>query len=430
MKENIAEPLLLEYDNPYWKDNPEYFGLLYKLIFEKPIGYHTVLLSERKSDKWFSKYRDKSNDIFKDVYKWILESTGFLNDPFWELATKCYCILNGLTSIDQFPKCLTDGKFIKQNIYSITVGFKKHYCSAKCRANNPEFKKRMAEQRCKKYGNIFGPVEKIKKTKLERYGDENYHNSEKASYTRKNFSAERKDEIEQKKRQTWNKKYGVDNPMKNADVQKRQQETCFANHGRFYGFDYDKIKVINNQKLNCDWPLQSKSVREKIIQTWFSIYGVSNPMQTPEIQRKQRRRYVYNDKTFDSSSELAFYIWLDDNGIRFKYNESNGIPYEFEGKIHMYFPDFQLLDDNIFVEIKGIHFFRPNGTMFNPFRYKDQSDADYERSCRKYEAKYQCMIRNNVRIILDPSDEIYKYKKYVEDKYGINFLDNCRKVNS
>ena len=40
------------------------------------------------------------------------------------------------------------------------------------------------------------------------------------------------------------------------------------------------------------------------------------------------------------------------------------------------------------------------------------------------------MIRNNVRIILDPSDEIYKYKKYVEDKYGINFLDNCRKVNS
>ena len=63
-------------------------------------------------------------------------------------------------------------------------------------------------------------------------------------------------------------------------------------------------------------------------------------MQASEIQKKQRRRYIYNDKTFDSSSELAFYIWLDDNGIRFKYNESDGMPYEFEGKIYMYFPDF------------------------------------------------------------------------------------------
>ena len=113
MDENEIKPLLLEYDNPYWRDNPTYFGLLYKLIFEKPIGYHKVLLSKRKSDKWFSKYRDKSNDIFKDVYKWILESTEFLDDPFWEFSTKCYCILNGLTSIRQFPRCPTDDKFIK-----------------------------------------------------------------------------------------------------------------------------------------------------------------------------------------------------------------------------------------------------------------------------------------------------------------------------
>ena len=88
------------------------------------------------------------------------------------------------------------------------------------------------------------------------------------------------------------------------------------------------------------------------------------------------------------------------------------------------------MDNNIFIEIKGIHFFRPDGIMFNPFRYKDWSDAEYERSCRRYEAKHKCMIQNNVRIILDPSDEVYKYKKYVEDKYGIDFWDKCRKVNN
>lgn len=54
----------------------------------------------------------------------------------------------------------------------------------------------MAKDRIKRYGNIFGSVEKIKQTKLERYGDENYRNSEKSSVTRKAFSKERKAEIE------------------------------------------------------------------------------------------------------------------------------------------------------------------------------------------------------------------------------------------
>lgn len=44
-----------------------------------------------------------------------------------------------------------------------------------------------------------------------------------------------------------------------------------------------------------------------------------------------------------------------------------------------------------------------------------------------YEAKHQCMIKNNVKILLTASDEIITAVKYVENKYGKKFLKSCKK---
>lgn len=71
-----------------------------------------------------------------------------------------------------------------------------------------------------------------------------------------------------------------------------------------------------------------------------------------------------------------------------------------------YFPDFKVF--NTLVEIKGPHFFDKNGSMINPF--DRTQDA-------KYEAKHQCMIKNNVHIIINCDT----YIKYVEDNYSKNF---------
>lgn len=72
------------------------------------------------------------------------------------------------------------------------------------------------------------------------------------------------------------------------------------------------------------------------------------------------------------------------------------------------------------VELKGDHFFDESGKMINPFRYPEWSDEQYEQACAQYEAKYQCMLKNNVRILR--SDDYGQYVKYVEQKYGKDFL--------
>ena len=121
--------------------------------------------------------------------------------------------------------------------------------------------------------------------------------------------------------------------------------------------------------------------------------------------------YSYDNIKFMSSPELAYYIWLKDHKIDFKY-QCEPILYEFEGQKKRYVPDFEVNGE--LQEIKGLHFFEngdQNGKMINPYDRKQDS---------RYEAKHQCMIKNNVKIITDYSE----YIKYVESNYGIDFFTN------
>lgn len=53
-----------------------------------------------------------------------------------------------------------------------------------------------------------------------------------------------------------------------------------------------------------------------------------------------------------SSYELAYAKWLDENEINWERNKK-WFNYEFEGKVKKYYPDFFLIDENCYVEIKG-----------------------------------------------------------------------------
>ena len=116
---------------------------------------------------------------------------------------------------------------------------------------------------------------------------------------------------------------------------------------------------------------------------------------------------------FDSKPELAYYIWLKDNGIEFTYQPNISFEYEFNNEHHVYEPDF-LVEETI-VELKGDHFFKDDGTMQNPFCH--EQDA-------LYEAKHQCMLKNGVKIM--KSDEYQKYLDYVERKHGKDYLQSFK----
>lgn len=71
-------------------------------------------------------------------------------------------------------------------------------------------------------------------------------------------------------------------------------------------------------------------------------------------------------------------------------------------------PDFKV--GNQFIEIKGDHFFKPDGTMRNPY------DCGQDGL---YEAKRQCMLKNNVKII--KTSEMAEIICYAKKKLGDNF---------
>lgn len=79
--------------------------------------------------------------------------------------------------------------------------------------------------------------------------------------------------------------------------------------------------------------------------------------------------------------------------------------------------------DGIVYEVKGDQFFRINEftgqeEMFNPYREQEWSDERYEWECSKYEAKHQCMLRNNVVILresqIENLDSVFNYGKQKE----------------
>lgn len=192
--------------------------------------------------------------------------------------------------------------------------------------------------------------------------------------------------------------YKVDNPWQAEECKIKAKKTKYDKYGD---------ENYNN--------------REKSEQTCLDRYGGISNMHSIEIQRKQRQRYVYDSISFDSAPEIAFYIYLKDNNIPFKYQPNISFEYSFDGKLHKYFPDFKVGD--IFFEIKGDHFFK-DGKMICPYRDKSWSDVKYEIECAKYEAKHQCMLVNNV-VILTSKD--YKmFIMYVNQTYGKGYLNQFK----
>lgn len=247
--------------------------------------------------------------------------------------------------------------------------------------------------------------EKNKQTCMERYGvTSTLHATE---------------YIDQKK-QTWIQKYGVDHPMKNNEIRKKSLFTAISNteakdEKEYYEIVQSHVKETNLKKYGVENVFQAEFVKDKTKQTLMSRIGYENCMQDPNIKEKVKntnmkkygnpfgisKRYNYNGISFDSSWELAYYIWLTDNGIKFEYHPITDFSYTFEGIKHSYNPDF--LINNEYIEIKSNYLFekllKPN-TMEN--------------------AKYICMVKNNIKILRN--NDIKQYLLYIQERYGKDFI--------
>ena len=166
------------------------------------------------------------------------------------------------------------------------------------------------------------------------------------------------------------------------------------------------------------------SFKQRLGDIFQAKYGVRHVMQLSSIQRKSRQKYFYNGQHYSSGDEIYFMIYHNDMNDNIVYQPDISFKYELDGKTYFYHPDFIL--NGCIVELKGNQFFRSDGTMFCPFRKKSWTDEEYNKVCERYEAKRQCMLRNNVQIIQSKSQIMNDIRKYVNIKYGKDYVKSFK----
>ena len=240
-------------------------------------------------------------------------------------------------------------------------------------------------------------IQTLKENNLQKYGVDSFSKTKEfkklCEETWKNKSKEEIKNMIKKIQQTSLEKYGTGNAM----------QTLFFK---------EKLKQNNLQKYGVGCTLQLKDVKEKSKQTCLEKYGVENYSQTKESQYNRKSRYFYDNQSFDSCPEICFYIYCKDFNLNIK-RCLKSFEYVFEGKEYYYFPDFEI--DGKYYEIKGNQFLTENGKWQNPFNHSLD---------KKYEAKHQCALKNNVIILYEK--DYQKYIEYVEEKYGRNYLNQFK----
>ena len=168
--------------------------------------------------------------------------------------------------------------------------------------------------------------------------------------------------------------------------------------------------------------MKSETGKAEYCTAIYEKYGVNWITQSSEVQSKMKSKFKYDGRKFDSGLELAFYIFFNDNHIKFRYNDFDGIEYTFNNKTYLYFRDFEIEVNGItyLIELKGSHFFNFDGTMCNPY---DHSQDEL------YEAKHQCMLKNKVNIITDSSLCVKVVYDYIDKKYGEGYLQQFKNCN-
>ena len=174
----------------------------------------------------------------------------------------------------------------------------------------------------------------------------------------------------------------------------------------------EKIKQSCIDKYGVDNVFKSEEIKEKIKNVCLEKYGVEYITQNKEILRRARRKYKYNNEMFDSTWELALWIYAKDHNELIE-REPCCFEYSFEGKKHIYFPDFKYKGN--LVELKGDQFFKSDGRMQNPYNHLLDDFL---------EAKHQCGLSNGV--LFWRKTDIQFAVDYVVNKYGRTYLQSFK----
>lgn len=120
------------------------------------------------------------------------------------------------------------------------------------------------------------------------------------------------------------------------------------------GLAIPKMSDETKQKISNVWKGRNhtKETKEKISKTMQQVVKDKPDSYNGVNINGKVKKYKYKNVSLDGTWELTFAQYLDKNNIKWE-RPKKGIEYVWENTTHIYYPDFFLVDYNIFVEIKG-----------------------------------------------------------------------------
>ena len=158
----------------------------------------------------------------------------------------------------------------------------------------------------------------------------------KISKTKQSWTDEKNKEVNAKREKTSLAKYGVRNPGASQLAKDHQKQTMIKNYGSVkngYKHHQEKRKETLLEKYGVDNNAKRTDVKEKTKNTLIKKYGSVKNAYKARLENIRKtmvdhygvttnlvfitfKKYFYDETYFDSSWELAYYIWLKDHTTR------------------------------------------------------------------------------------------------------------------
>ncbi len=202
-------------------------------------------------------------------------------------------------------------------------------------------------------------IKKIKDTKRELYGDENFCNVEKI-------------------KQHMLDKYGVENPFQAESIKAKIKQNTIEKYGQEHWVQTDEFKQKSAEtcmkNYGVDNPWKSRDVIDKIQDTQRKKYGGKLFLQTDKCMESKykKKRYVcpsgrvimvqgYGGRALD-----ILYKEYSETDILFSTEITTAVGefwYKMGGKMHRYFPDIYIKSINTIIEVKSSYTFKADLIM-------------------------------------------------------------------
>ena len=206
--------------------------------------------------------------------------------------------------------------------------------------------------------------------------------------------------VKAKKQQVLMDRYGVVNVSQLYWVQSKRENTWLEN----YGVINPAKARVNQDKIRAAWPEIDRKRKQTSLErfgtdsysktaefqtrrkvTWMQRYGVDNPTKNPEVLHRSmvsngESQYRTRTMILPSGRRLRYQGFEDrvirdllksgvpESGIINDRARVPQIEYQFEGKVHRYYPDIWLPEANLIIEVKSLYTWK---------RYRSRNLAKY-----------------------------------------------------